>query len=147
MADETAGVAGAAAPTEEQKRATVEPGGRAELAESFFVLRAAKVEAEAKLESIKTTLVEIETQLVVRMENEGLQSFKDAENGIVYLREQVYARIADEAMAFEWLRAHDMGDIIKEKVHARTLASIVKDHAEIPGVVASYETKIGHRKG
>jgi hypothetical protein len=118
-----------------------------EQADRYFKLRQDKEAAEAALEAVKDELVQVEKDLVMRMENENMQSFKDATYGTIYLREQVYARLEDDAKAFEWFKANGMEYSWRWSIHNKTLCAIAKDHPDIPGVVTAYETKIGYRKG
>ena len=118
-----------------------------EQADKYFKLRQQKDEAEAVLAQVKEELGQVEKDLVLYMENENLQSFKDATFGTIYLREQVYARIDDEGKAFDWFRTHDLGDLIKATIHNKSLVAVAKENPEIPGVVTAYETKVGYRKG
>jgi hypothetical protein len=121
-------------------------GNRQELAEKYAVLKQGKDRINEELKGINAALEDIEQQLVLTMENEGLQSFKDETFGTFYLRQEIYARVEDEEKAFAWLRAAEMEDVIKRSVHAKTLAALVKEHGEIEGVKSHYVTKIGMRR-
>lgn len=121
------------------------------LAEKFFTLRDRKDTINAELKDINSQLDDIEKELVVVMENENLQNFKDDRFGTLYLREEVYARVESEDKFFPWLRDRGMADVIKYTVHAKTLSGIVKELNEkgesVPeGVVAQFITKLGYRK-
>lgn len=117
-----------------------------EQAQTYFELRKKKDELEKALDDVKESLAETEKELVLYMENQNLQNFTDKTYGTIFLREQVYARIDDEGTAFGWFRDHNMGDIIKETIHNKTLCAVVKDNPEIPGVVTTWETKVGYRR-
>ena len=117
-----------------------------EQAQTYFDLRRKKADLEAELSEVKASLAVTEKELVLYMENQNLQSFNDKTFGTIYLREQVYARVDNESSAFGWFDKHQMGDIIKRTVHNKTLCAICKEHPEIPGVVATWETKIGYRR-
>lgn len=119
---------------------------RQELAEKFFSLREEKDVLAKTSKDLNKCLEEIEKQLILQMENENLQNFRDADHGLIYLREDIHATIEDPDQAFKWLREHNMSDIIKETVHSKTLSVTVKDHGEIPGVKSFYQTKIGFKR-
>lgn len=115
-----------------------------ELHKRYVVLREQKDELKKQLSEVQSQLDEAEVELVNWLENNSLTNVK-SELGTISLRAEVYARIDDEATAFSWLRENNMGDIIKETVHSKTLASLVKDNGDIPGVVSHYQTKISFR--
>lgn len=116
-----------------------------ELHERFFALRNQKEQLTSQLKDIQEQLDQVEADLVLSMENTGLSQIK-TDGGTIYLRDEVYARVADPALAFSWLRNNGFADVIKETCHARTLSSIVKDNGEVPGVEASFVTKCGYRR-
>jgi len=117
-----------------------------ERAQKYFELRKRKAEVEAQLDEVKGELAQVEKDLVLYMENQNLQNFTDKTFGTIYLREQVYARIDNEPIAFDWFESHNMSDIIKRTIHNKTLCAVVKENPEIPGVVTTWETKIGYRR-
>lgn len=119
---------------------------RQQLATEFYRLKERKADLEFALEQVKESITAVESRLVLVMENENLQNFKDGELGTFYLRTDVRASIADEIQAFQWLRDNGMDDIIKPTVHSKTLSAIAKDHPEIPGVNVYYQTRVSIRK-
>lgn len=124
---------------------------RMELATKFFELRERKDKVAAELKDINGELDEVEKALVLSLESENLQNFKDARYGTIYLREAVYARVEDEEKFFPWLEETGQADVIKKVVHAKTLSSMVKnmtlDGKELPpGVTAQFMTEIGLRR-
>ena len=103
---------------------------------------------EATLKSAKERLDIAEKELVMFMENEGLQNFKTADGNMVYTREQLYVRIEEnkEQDLFAWFESQHMGELIKQSIPNATLRSMAKDQ-EIPFIIVNRETKIGFRKG
>lgn len=120
---------------------------REELSHQIANLKRSKKLQEELLDGIKLKLNELEANLILIMENEGLQSFKDKDLGTFFLRVDTYASIEDYDKAFSWLREKGMGDVIKETVHAKTLAAIAKDNPQIEGVKITLKTQLGIRKG
>jgi len=88
----------------------------------------------------------IERDLILSMENENLQNFKDSRFGLVYLREDLYASIEDSDKCFGWLEENNMHDVIRQTVHSKTLSAICKESGEIPGVKTYFQTKVGFRR-
>ena len=117
-----------------------------ETAQKFFDIRAKKDELEGQLEVVKQEYLQAEKELVLIMEQNGLQNFTDAERGMCYMREAIYARVTDEAKCFDWLKANGLGECIKYTIHNKTLGTLVKDKGEIPGVEYHLESKIGFRR-
>ena len=121
--------------------------GLQQAAQKFFEIRNRKDDLETQLELVKADYLETEKQLVLEMEANNLQNFTDAEQGMCYMREAIYARVADEEKCFEWLKANGLEGCLKTTIHNKTLGSLVKDKGEIPGVEYHLETKIGFRRG
>lgn len=122
-----------------------------EQARKYFEARIIRDNLKDELSKAQEALDECEKNLVLFMEANNLQNFKDAENGMVYLMEKMYSRIENEDIAFEWLKNNGLGDAIKQTIHSKTLSAIAKemfekDQQEIPGVVSTFETKVGFRK-
>jgi hypothetical protein len=115
------------------------------LENQFFALRQRKESIEKELDQVKDEIGAVEQQLLLWLENNNLTQIKGP-NGTLFLRDEVYARIEDADTAFAWLEEHDMSDVIKRTVHAKTLSSIAKDQGEFPGIKVSLVTKIGFRK-
>jgi len=115
-----------------------------ELSDKLFALYRERDKLNASLEKIKESIEHTENQLIHWMENSGVRQVKD-ENGTLFFRVVTYAKIENPDMAFGWMRMNGYEDIIQTSVHAKRLASLVKEKGEIPGVTATYETKIGRR--
>ena len=122
------------------------PTNRKELSEVFFKCIEEKNSITKREKELNANLAEIEDRMVLVMENEDLQNFKDDRFGTVFLQYKVYASIEDQPKAFKWLRNNNMRDLIKFTVHAGTLAATVKEYGEIPGVKSTYKTKLGYRR-
>lgn len=119
---------------------------RQELTHQFVSMREEKEVLNQSLKDLNKRLEEVEKQLVVCMENENLTSFREKMIGTVFLSETVHATVEDFEACYAWLKENNQEDIVKQTIHARTLAATVKDHGEIPGVKAHYQTKIGIRR-
>ena len=126
--------------TNEKKR-----GSDMKLAEEFFALKRRKEDINQQLKAVNEAIEIADKELQLWLESNELEQIKTSE-GTLFPRTECYARIEDEDLAFDWLKLHDMNDVIKRTVHGKTLASIAKDNPDIPGVVTSFVTKMGMRR-
>lgn len=117
------------------------------LATTLAKLKKTKQGLEEALVDTNSQIEVTEQDLITVMENEGLEKFTDSEHGTFYIRQDVYASTSDQEALFKWLGENQMTDIIKQQVHPKTLAGIVRDHGmEIPGVRAFIKSKVGIRR-
>jgi len=106
------------------------------------------------LNDLKEKKTQLEVALFLALENAGLQNVKGEDGTTFYRKEQLFAsvKIQDKPRFFEWLRNHQMGDIIKEDVHPKTLTAFVKEQIEhgneLPDYVSTFtRDTIGYRGG
>lgn len=119
---------------------------RDQMTEVYAGLRARKDEYKEALKKVQEDLDQAERDLVLIMENENLTSFKDDRFGTIYLRDEIRASVENQEVLFPWLREHQLGDCIKETIHAKTLSALVKEHPEMPGTKTFIQTQLGMRK-
>lgn len=106
------------------------------------------------LEEIKEEKTQLEASLFIALENAGIQNIKGDDGTTFYKKEQFFAsvKIEDKPEFFQWLRDHQMGDIIKEDIHPKTLTAFVKEQMEheneLPKCVSTFtRNTIGYRGG
>lgn len=117
---------------------------RKELSDKFLDLRDKKSSLQDQLKPIEEAMLAAEQDLILSMEEEGLQNFRDDERGLVYIRQDTFASISDKDALLAHLTSNGMGDVIT--VNARTLSAIAKEHPDLPGIQLSYKTRLGVRK-
>ena len=97
-------------------------GGVQKLANDILAAQLRVENLEADLKAAKQTLLKLtDEDLPSQMTEIGLTNFTLADGSKVDIKETYGARIkkADEGKAFDWLRAHGEGDIIKNTVTVR----------------------------
>lgn len=101
------------------------------LADRYKELRDKKNELNSQLKSLNKELEQMERDLADMMVNEEMQSF-DRQGYKFYLSTRTYASPKAERKdeLFAWLKTNGYGDLVKETVHAMTLASFVKEQLE-----------------
>lgn len=101
-----------------------------EAAKELGRLRDQKEELEAELKVINKAKTELETQrLPQMMEDAEVEKMTIEGVGTLYTQAGVYASIlaSDRDKAYDWLREHGHGDIVKETVHHQSLTAWVKE--------------------
>jgi len=101
-----------------------------EAAKELGALRDRKEELEAELKVINKAKTELETQrLPQMMEDAEVEKMTIEGVGTLYTQAGVYASIlaSDRDKAYDWLREHGHGDIVKETVHHQSLTAWVKE--------------------
>ena len=106
------------------------------------------------LDTIKEKKTQLEDALFIALENAGLQNVKGEDGTTFFRKVQLFAnvKVDDKPTFFQWLRDHEMGDIIKTDIHAKTLTAFVKEQLEheneLPDYVTTFSrTTIGYRGG
>ena len=97
-------------------------GGVQKLANDILAAQTRVENLESDLKAAKQTLLRLtDEDLPSQMTEIGLTNFTLADGSKVDIKETYGARIkkADEGKAFDWLRAHGEGDIIKNTVTVR----------------------------
>lgn len=108
---------------------------RQQLTEKFVRLEETKAELKKKLSEVQAELDQTEQDLINCMQNEDLESFKDERFGTIFMRNSCHAKVEDSFNAFNWFRKNGYGDVIKETIHASTLAAIMREIPDdVPGV-------------
>lgn len=92
------------------------------------------------LDDIKEKKTQLEQTLFIALENAGLQNVKGEDGCTYYRKEQMFANVKmeDKPTFFQWLRDNDMGDIIKEDIHFKTLTAFVKEQLEHENPLPKY---------
>ncbi len=81
---------------------------------------------EAELKMKKGEYYELEGTVFTVMENEDVQKVS-VKGRTLYRKVDTYASIADKEAGYAWLKANDLGAIIKPTVNARTLTAAMKE--------------------
>jgi hypothetical protein len=81
---------------------------------------------EAELKQKKSEYAELEETVFAVMENEDVQKVS-VKGRTLYRKIDTYASITDKEAGYAWLRANDLGAIIKPTVNARTLTAAMKE--------------------
>ena len=115
-------------------------------------MRKAYKHASDTLDHVKNEKTRLEEALFIALENAGLQNVKGEDGTTFYRKEQLFAnvKVEDKPEFFQWLRDHQMGDIIKEDIHPKTLTAFVKEQMEheneLPECVSTFtRNTIGYR--
>lgn len=100
-----------------------------ELAGKYRALRETKDKLEEELKGVSEAISNAERDLANEMVNGELQSI-DFGGKLFYLYPEmrVSVRGGKQPEAFDWLRDHDLGDLIKETVNSNSLTSEVKKY-------------------
>ena len=125
-----------------------------ELIQELSQIRKLYKDTSDTLDNLKEKKTQLEQALFLALENAGLQNVKGEDGTTFYRKEQLFAnvKIEDKPKFFDWLRKHQMGDIIKEDVHPKTLTAFVKEQIEhgneLPDYVKTFtRDTIGYRGG
>jgi hypothetical protein len=81
---------------------------------------------DAELKGKKSEYYELEEKVFTVMENEDVQKVS-VKGRTLYRKIDTYASIVDKEAGYAWLRANDLGAIIKPTVNARTLTATMKE--------------------
>ena len=135
----------------------IEAGGLSaikELIQELSQIRKLYKGASDTIDNLKEKKAQLEQALFLALENAGLQNVKGEDGTTFYRKEQLFAnvKIEDKPRFFDWLRDHQMGDIIKEDIHSKTLTAFVKEQIEhgneLPDYVSIFtRDTIGYRGG
>jgi len=105
---------------------------------------------DAELKGLKGEYANIEEKVFAAMENEDVQKLT-VKGRTLYRKIDTYASINDKEAGYKWLRANDLGDIIKPTVNARTLTATMKEFIAEGGevddsVTITIKRRIGMRR-
>ena len=102
------------------------------LVNQFVKWSRVKKKHDAEVEKAKEELAKLETEILARWEEAGIQSQKLKGGGTVHIRREVWAgKVPDdpnaEVLLLEGLKSAGLGDLVKEKVNTQTLSSWVRE--------------------
>ena len=101
---------------------------------AFLNLQAKKKGKEAELDIIKEELRIQEEKLILMYEQSGVDAIVIMGKRVSPTeRLFVSAKAAEREEAMAWLRANDLGELIQENVHGRTLSAAIKEVLENGG--------------
>lgn len=119
-----------------------------ELAEEFALLVERIKDDEEQLKQLKRRKEELRKQIIpdrmralgMIINNRGSFSFS---LGKIHLETRTYTSIEDKDKAFEWLRSHQLEELITETVSGSAMSALVRelreDGGDLPPGVAAYE--------
>lgn len=104
----------------------------ADLVNQFIELDEKKKKTDEDLEAIKSQMAKLETQIMERFENAGMQSMKSKDGQVVYIRRDLRAGAVDGAsvLLMEALKSAGAGDLVKEAINHQRLSSWVREIEE-----------------
>lgn len=105
------------------------PATTADLVNLFIELDQKRKSHEGAIDAIKEELARLETELMQRFENAGIQSMKSTSGYQVYVRRDLWAGAIDgqDALLVESLKLAGLGDMVKEKCNTQTLSAYVRE--------------------
>jgi predicted nuclease with TOPRIM domain len=112
---------------------TITNAGITILAKELYDVRAEKEQLEDRLKQLNGRKEELEKQIIPQLMEDMEQSKVTVVGiGTIYLKPELncYVKKEVEQEFFDWLRANNQGDIIKETVHHGTLKSWAKEQLE-----------------
>lgn len=92
-------------------------------------LRYRKEKLEAELKDVDQTMTTIKKEMVMMMNNAGLELFRTP-RGTFFTRTTTRARVVDKEKAFPWLREVGLDGLIQETVNAQSLSADIRRMAE-----------------
>jgi hypothetical protein len=130
-----------------------------DLVEKLKELRKYKLEIQnmdEKSQSLKEKVATLEAEVVIMMDNAGVSKMK-VDGSTMYRKTDKYASIPTDTReaAFEWLKQHDLGALVKSQVNNRDLMAALKEidpdelpdqSVEHPIIKISKVERIGLRK-
>lgn len=118
-------------------------------------LRQRKAALEAELTEVETVMKTIKKEMLIMMQNAGVDSFKTP-RGTFYSSAIIRASVADQEKAFEWLRENGLSGLIQEKVNANSLSADIRrmvqdgliqlENMETVGIKAYIDETVNVRK-
>jgi len=91
-------------------------------------IKEAEKEVRARYDELRMTIVpDLMRKVGIVADDNG--RFTNSKGGLISLRTDIHAGYNKDAegKVFTWLRASDMGDVIKETVHASTFKSLIRE--------------------
>ena len=97
-----------------------------ELLTEIAIMKDEMAMMDAELKGKKSEYNELEEKVFTVMENEDVQKVS-VKGRTLYRKIDTYASIVDKEAGYAWLKANDLGAIIKPTVNARTLTATMKE--------------------
>lgn len=106
------------------------------IADDLVRYRDRKKEIEEALKEINALITETEEQLVSAMVEEEMQNFtRNGRQFILTNRTYANAKAGMMPAICDWMKGHELGDMVKESVHPQTLQAWVKEQIEEVGAL------------
>lgn len=107
-----------------------------ELADRLATLRERKEALQAELKAVNAEYDKIEAEMAARMLEEEVPRF-NRDGRTFYLSTRVHAspREGQREALHEWLKSNGHGDLVKETVHAQSLAAWAREQIEEDGAL------------
>jgi len=107
-----------------------------DISDKLVILRDRKKELEDELKEVNSDITEIEERLVAAMVAEEMQNFtRNGKQFILTSRTYVSAKSGMMPAICDWMKGHELGDMVKESVHPQTLQAWVKEKMEGAGAL------------
>ena len=106
------------------------------VADDLVRYRDQKKEIEEALKEINELITQTEEQLVAAMVAEEMQNFtRNGRQFILTNRTYANAKAGMMPAICDWMKGHELGDMVKESVHPQTLQAWVKEKMEEAGAL------------
>ena len=107
-----------------------------DISDKLVILRDRKKELEDELKEVNSDITEIEERLVAAMVAEEMQNFtRNGKQFILTSRTYASAKSGMMPAICDWMKGHELGDMVKESVHPQTLQAWVKEQIEEVGAL------------
>lgn len=105
-------------------------------ADTLADLRDQKKKAEDALKEINERIAQTEEQLVAAMVEEEMQNFtRNGRQFVLTSRTYANAKAGMMPAICDWMKGHELGDMVKESIHPQTLQAWVKEQIEEVGAL------------
>lgn len=106
-------------------------------ADTLADLRDQKKKADDALKEINELIAQTEEQLVEQMVAEEMQNFtRNGRQFVLTSRTYANAKAGMMPAICDWMKGHELGDMVKESVHPQTLQAwakeIIEENGELP---------------
>lgn len=107
-----------------------------DISDKLVILRDRKKELEDELKEVNSDITETEEQLVAAMVEEEMQNFtRNGRQFVLTSRTYANAKAGMMPAICDWMKGHELGDMVKESVHPQTLQAWVKEKMEEAGAL------------
>ena len=105
-------------------------------ADTLADLRDQKKKSEDMLKEINEMIAQTEEQLVAAMVAEEMQNFtRNGRQFVLTSRTYANAKAGMMPAICDWMKGHELGDMVKESIHPQTLQAWVKEQIEEVGAL------------